>query len=147
MFCSQRLQLHFSYLVLHKKSCLLLLLLLLSLLLFYDVQMNFLLTHRLCATTAQADSGVVDAVMKMWPPPAGPKEREPGKGAFHGGSSQPSPSINNSCEAAQPPRSNRPPDQPGPQSGHPEQPNAAAKAPVTPRPPGNGQEPAVVCSE
>nr|XP_046232573.1 protein NO VEIN isoform X2 [Scatophagus argus] len=71
--------------------------------------------------TVHADSSVVDAVMKMWPPPAGPKEREPEKDvALRGNSQSASSTSTSSCEANQPPISNRPTDQPSLQTLHPE---------------------------
>ncbi|XP_034717175.1 protein NO VEIN isoform X2 [Etheostoma cragini] len=68
--------------------------------------------------TGQADSGAVEAVMKMWPPPAGPKDREPEKdgvarGSSHVGPQSPSPSSS-SYDGNQPLRSSsRPTDQSG----------------------------------
>ncbi|XP_054457346.1 uncharacterized protein wu:fj29h11 [Anoplopoma fimbria] len=59
--------------------------------------------------TGQAGSGVVEAVMKMWPPPAGPKDRDPEKDAAPRGSSS------SSYEGNQPlGSSRRPADQPYP---------------------------------
>lgn len=40
--------------------------------------------------TARSDSTAVAAVLKMWPPPALPKDAELEKDVFHGASSQPS---------------------------------------------------------
>ncbi|XP_041829730.1 protein NO VEIN isoform X2 [Melanotaenia boesemani] len=78
----------------------------------------------------QTSSKVVEDVMKMWPPPAAPKDRDPEKEIFPRGSSQ---------EGNQPPRSSsRPADLQGPQRvlNHPGQPHTAAAAGTnTPRPP------------
>uniref|UniRef100_UPI0037E884B3 uncharacterized protein n=1 Tax=Semicossyphus pulcher TaxID=241346 RepID=UPI0037E884B3 len=75
--------------------------------------------------TAHAAGGVVEAVMKMWPPPAAPKDRDPERDmAPRGGSlivpqspssyegNQP---IRSNYEGNQPIRSSRPAEQPGPQ--------------------------------
>lgn len=73
--------------------------------------------------TAHPDSGVVEAVMKMWPPPAPPKDQDSEK--------EVTPRVNSQHEGNQAPRSiNRPADQPGPQRvhSHPGQPNTAAAA-------------------
>ncbi|XP_032358201.1 protein NO VEIN isoform X1 [Etheostoma spectabile] len=69
--------------------------------------------------TGQADSGAVEAVMKMWPPPAGPKDREPendgaARGSSHVVPQSPSPSPISSYDGNQPLRaSSRPTDQSG----------------------------------
>lgn len=101
----------------------------------HNAQLHFSVPNNIFVTTGHADSHVVDAVMKMWPPPAGPKDREPEKDVAHRGSA---PSVGNSSssEPHQPPRSSRPTDQPDFQRVHPEQPNAAAVTSTTPRPPG-----------
>lgn len=72
--------------------------------------------------TGQADNGVVDAVMKMWPPPAGPKDRDPelDRGSSHGPPKSPSSYEDNQSQRSM----SRLSDQPGPQrvlspSGHP----------------------------
>ena len=89
--------------------------------------------HNVCVTTGQSDSSVVDSVMKMWSPPAAPKDQESEKDYACMRSSQ-SPSVSNSSEANQPPRSNKLTDQPNFERVHPAQPNAAAPAtPDTPR--------------
>ncbi|XP_035467715.2 protein NO VEIN isoform X3 [Scophthalmus maximus] len=94
----------------------------------------------------QADGGVVEAVMKMWPPPAGPKDRDPEKEMTPREGGHVGPQSPRRCEGNQPLRSSssssstRAPDQPPPQKvlSHPGQPNPA---PVTtdisngPRPP------------
>ncbi|XP_041818606.1 protein NO VEIN isoform X2 [Chelmon rostratus] len=87
--------------------------------------------------TGHGDSGVVDAVMKMWPPPAAPKDRVPEKDVAHRESSQ---SLSSCYEASQPPRSSRPTDQPGPQRVQPGQPNPTAVSSNTPRPPERSQQ-------
>ncbi|XP_030610585.1 protein NO VEIN isoform X2 [Archocentrus centrarchus] len=86
----------------------------------------------------QGDSRVVEAVMKMWPPPAGPKEQDPEKEVAPRGSSH---------EGNHPLRSsnitNRPADQPSLHRvlSHPEQANtAAAVITSTPRPPERSQQ-------
>ncbi|XP_054860684.1 uncharacterized protein wu:fj29h11 isoform X4 [Amphiprion ocellaris] len=80
--------------------------------------------------TGQGDSSVVDAVMKMWPPPAAPKEQGPEKEIALKG---------NSLDGNQQPRSSssKLPDPPFPQRvlSHQGQPNAAAATSNTPRPP------------
>ncbi|XP_034083344.1 protein NO VEIN isoform X4 [Gymnodraco acuticeps] len=72
--------------------------------------------------TGQTDNGVVDAVMKMWPPPAGPKDRDPelDRGSSHGPPKSPSSYEDNQSQRSM----IRLSDQPGPQrvlspSGHP----------------------------
>lgn len=103
---------------------------------FSTVQLFIWPDYNVCVTTGQADSSVVDSVMKMWSPPAGPKDQEPEKDYACMRSSQ-IPSGSNSCEANQPPRSSRLTDQPNSERVHPGQPNAAAPAtPDTPRLPG-----------
>ncbi|XP_031146992.1 protein NO VEIN isoform X1 [Sander lucioperca] len=89
--------------------------------------------------TGQADSGVVEAVMKMWPPPAGPKDREPETDGAARGSSHVIPqSPSSSCyDGNQPLRSSsRPTDQSGLQRvlSSPGQPN------LSPRPPECNQQ-------
>nr|XP_019938379.1 PREDICTED: uncharacterized protein LOC109626689 [Paralichthys olivaceus] len=90
-------------------------------------------------TAGQTDGGVVDAIMKMWPPPAGPKDRGPDREGVprEGGHVLPQ---SPSCEGHQPLRSSiRPPDQPLLQRvpSHPGQANPAAGTTSTaPRPPG-----------
>ncbi|KAF1374253.1 hypothetical protein PFLUV_G00248000 [Perca fluviatilis] len=85
--------------------------------------------------TGQADGGVVEAVMKMWPPPAGPKDREPEKDAAARGSSHvipQSPSSSSSYDGNQPLRSSsRPTDQSGLQRvlSSPGQPNPSPRPP------------------
>ncbi|XP_060951191.1 uncharacterized protein wu:fj29h11 [Limanda limanda] len=78
--------------------------------------------------TGQSDGGVVDAIMKMWPPPPGPKDRGPEReGVLREGGHVPPQSP--SSEGHQPLRSGtRPPDQPAFQRvlGHPDHPNPAA---------------------
>ncbi|XP_072230072.1 uncharacterized protein [Leuresthes tenuis] len=77
----------------------------------------------------QAGSGVVEAVMKMWPPPAGPKDRDPEKEVSPRGGSH---------EGNQPPRSSiRPADQQRVVS-HAGQPHTAAAN--IPAPPERGQQ-------
>ncbi|XP_069563541.1 uncharacterized protein [Brachyistius frenatus] len=80
----------------------------------------------------QAVSTVVEAVMKMWPPPAGPKDRDPEKDAATRGSSH---------EGNQPIRSgaSRPADLQRVPS-HPGQPNTAAATTSAPRPPERSQQ-------
>ncbi|XP_035522155.1 protein NO VEIN isoform X1 [Morone saxatilis] len=96
--------------------------------------------------TAHADSGVVDNIMKMWPPPAPPKDKDPEKDiASRGGSHviPQSPSSSSSYEGNQPLRSSsRPTDQPGLQRvpTHPGQPNPAAVTSNTSRPPERSQQ-------
>ncbi|XP_076616737.1 uncharacterized protein LOC143339417 isoform X1 [Chaetodon auriga] len=85
-------------------------------------------------TAGHADSSVVEAVMKMWPPPAAPKDRAPEKDVAHRESSQ---SLSSSHEANQPPRNSRPAD---PQRVHPGQPNPAAVTSNTPKPPERSQQ-------
>ncbi|KAI3365403.1 hypothetical protein L3Q82_010485 [Scortum barcoo] len=92
---------------------------------------------------AHADSNVVDAVMKMWPPPAGPKDRDQEKEVAPRGSSQivpQSPSSGGGHEGNQQLRSSRPTDQPGPQSMSQSQPNPAAVTSNTPQPPERSQQ-------
>ncbi|KAM3591779.1 uncharacterized protein V6R79_007248 [Siganus canaliculatus] len=83
------------------------------------------------------DSGVVDAVMKMWPPPPGPTNPVPEKDVVHGGSSQ---SLNSSFKAEQPPRISRAAELPGLQRVHPGPPDHAAATLNTPRPPDRTQQ-------
>ncbi|XP_031729731.1 protein NO VEIN isoform X1 [Anarrhichthys ocellatus] len=60
--------------------------------------------------TGQAGSSVVEAVMKLWPPPAGPKDRDPENDAVPRGSSHAIPkSHSSSYEENQPPGSSRRP--------------------------------------
>lgn len=107
---------------------------------------TFLISHNFCAPAVQADSGAVDAVMKMWPPPAGPKNRDPEKDVAHRESSQsplqPASSSSSIHEANQPLRSSRPTDQPVLQRvlSHPVQPKPAAVTSNAPPPPGYIQE-------
>ncbi|XP_008291032.1 uncharacterized protein LOC103365382 [Stegastes partitus] len=81
-------------------------------------------------TAGQGGSSVVEAVMKMWPPPAAPKDRDPER--------EVSPRDH---EGNQPPRSSssssKPPDQPIPQRvlNHAGQPNATAATNNSPQPP------------
>ncbi|XP_062298890.1 uncharacterized protein wu:fj29h11 isoform X1 [Scomber scombrus] len=86
--------------------------------------------------TGQSDGGVVEAVMKMWPPPAPPKDRDPERefiqrGSSHGIPQSPS-SSSSSFEGNQPIKStsSRPSDQPDLQRAvsHPGQYNTAAAA-------------------
>ncbi|XP_059180709.1 uncharacterized protein wu:fj29h11 [Centropristis striata] len=86
--------------------------------------------------TGQADSSVVDAVMKMWPPPAGPKDRDPEKDAVNRGSGHvPVPqSPSSSYEGSQPIRSSsRLTEQPGLQ-------RVLSNPAATPRPPEHSQQ-------
>lgn len=70
---------------------------------------------------------MVEDVLKMWPPPAGPKDKEPERDFGAGGKSY---------EGEQPTRSSsRSTDLPGLQS-HPGQPHTATVTTSTPRPPG-----------
>ncbi|KAI4801184.1 hypothetical protein KUCAC02_000109 [Chaenocephalus aceratus] len=85
-------------------------------------QMGTHLSNVLDVPTGQADNGVVDAVMKMWPPPAGPKDRDPelDRGSSHGPPKSPSSYEDNQSQRSM----SRLSDQPGPQrvlspSGHP----------------------------
>ncbi|XP_073345224.1 uncharacterized protein [Pagrus major] len=86
--------------------------------------------------TVHADSGVVDAVMKMWPPPAAPKDGDLEKDVAPRGSGrvvgQTLSGSNN--EAKLPLRSVRAADQPGLQRvfSHPDQPDPAAVTSNTP---------------
>ncbi|XP_053269146.1 uncharacterized protein wu:fj29h11 [Pleuronectes platessa] len=78
--------------------------------------------------TGQSDGGVVDAIMKMWPPPPGPKDRGPEREGVlrEGGHVVPQ---SPSSEGHQPLRSSsRPPDQPAFQRvlSHSDQPYPAA---------------------
>lgn len=76
-----------------------------------------------CSLSAHSDAAVVEAVMKMWPPPAPPKDRDPERDTHRGGSHPPlSPScsdsnqpIRSSSDGNQPIRSSRPADQADPQ--------------------------------
>ncbi|XP_044034429.1 protein NO VEIN isoform X2 [Siniperca chuatsi] len=93
--------------------------------------------------TGHADGSVVEAIMKMWPPPAGPKDREPEKDlAPRGGSHVIPQSPSSSYEGNQPLRSSRSTDQPGLQRvpTHPSQPNPAALSSNTPQPPERSQQ-------
>lgn len=91
-----------------------------------------------CVPTGQSDGGVVEAVMKMWPPPAPPKDRDPEREFIHRGSSlgipQSPSSSSSSFEGNQPIKStsSRPSDQPDLQRAvsHPGQHNTAATAAV-----------------
>lgn len=98
-----------------------------------------------CVPTGQTDGGVVEAVMKMWPPPAAPKDRDPERDVSPRGSSHvvpQSPSSSSSFEGNQPFKStsSRPSAQPDLQRAvsHPGQPNDASAAvnTNTPQPPG-----------
>lgn len=51
------------------------------------------LSHPVSVTAGHRDTSVVDAVMKMWPPPAGPDDREPGRDLVQIGNSE---SLNSS---------------------------------------------------
>ncbi|KAM8729268.1 uncharacterized protein AB9X84_026582 isoform 1-T2 [Acanthopagrus schlegelii] len=88
--------------------------------------------------TVHADSGVVDAVMKMWPPPAAPKDGDLEKDAGPRGSGrvvgQTLSSSGSSSDPKLPPRSIRPADQPGLQRvlSQPGQPNPAPVTASTP---------------
>lgn len=50
-------------------------------------------SHPVSVTAGNRDTSVVDAVMKMWPPPAGPDDRESGRDLAQMGNSE---SLNNS---------------------------------------------------
>ncbi|XP_029383980.1 uncharacterized protein LOC115060244 isoform X2 [Echeneis naucrates] len=82
----------------------------------------------------QAAGGVVDAVMKMWPPPAGPKDRDPEKDIAPREGSYLGPQSPTTSEGSQSLRSSRPLDQPILQRvlSHPGQPHPA---PATTQPP------------
>ena len=92
--------------------------------------------------SVHADSGVVDAVMKMWPPPAAPKDGALEKDAGPRGSGrvvgQTLSSSGSSSDPKLPPRSIRPADQPGLQRvlSQPGQPNPAPVTASTPPAPG-----------
>ncbi|KAK2885132.1 uncharacterized protein wu:fj29h11 isoform X1 [Channa argus] len=96
--------------------------------------------------TCQAGGSVVEAVMKMWPPPAPPKDREQEKEVTFKGSNQVTHSGPGSYEGNQPLRSSWPSDQPILQRilSHPGQPgaNPAASANMdpTPQPPELSQQ-------
>lgn len=45
-------------------------------------------SHPVSITAAHKDSTIVDKVMKMWPPPAGPDDREPGRDFVQTGNSE-----------------------------------------------------------
>uniref|UniRef100_A0A3B4U8I9 Wu:fj29h11 n=1 Tax=Seriola dumerili TaxID=41447 RepID=A0A3B4U8I9_SERDU len=79
-----------------------------------------------------ASGGVVEAVMKMWPPPAAPKDRDPERDAGPREGSYAPPQSPSSSEGNQPLRSSRPPDQPLPHRAlsHPGLPHPAAKTNV-----------------
>ncbi|XP_047465584.1 protein NO VEIN isoform X3 [Mugil cephalus] len=81
----------------------------------------------------QAGSGVVEAVMKMWPPPAGPKDRDAEKEVPPRGSSQ---------EGNQPVRSSRPADQQGLHRvlSHPAPQQPQSDSTNLPRPPERSQQ-------
>ncbi|XP_014916077.1 uncharacterized protein LOC106964848 isoform X1 [Poecilia latipinna] len=83
--------------------------------------------------SGQPKSDVVDAVLKMWPPPAAPKDRDPEKEAGPG---------KRSGEADQAPRSSRPADPQGPQRvpSHPGEPRADAATTSAPKPPERSQQ-------
>ncbi|XP_070783607.1 uncharacterized protein [Enoplosus armatus] len=91
--------------------------------------------------TGPADD-VVEAVMKMWPPPAGPKDRDLEKDLAPRGGSQAVPQSPGSCEGNQPLRGSRPAEPPGLQRvpSHPSQPNPAAVTSSTPHPPERSQQ-------
>uniref|UniRef100_A0A3Q3K307 HTH OST-type domain-containing protein n=1 Tax=Monopterus albus TaxID=43700 RepID=A0A3Q3K307_MONAL len=90
-------------------------------------------------------SRAVEAVMKMWPPPAPPKDRDPEKEVTPKGGSHVLPPNPSSHEGNQPLKnssSSRPPEQPVPQKvlSHPGKPNLAAVTTninTTPQPPGH----------
>ncbi|KAM9837751.1 uncharacterized protein ACBR49_018381 isoform 2-T3 [Aulostomus maculatus] len=92
--------------------------------------------------TRTADGGAVEAVIKMWPPPAGPTDRDPERDVSARGSlcSPQSPSSSSMSEANQLVRStsSRPTDQLGSQRpiSQPSQPNPSAAATDNPRPSG-----------
>ncbi|XP_054913525.1 uncharacterized protein wu:fj29h11 [Poeciliopsis prolifica] len=83
--------------------------------------------------SGQAKSDVVDAVLKMWPPPPAPKDRDPEKEAGPG---------RRSGEADQAPRSSRPADPQGPQRvpSHPGEPRADMATVSAPKPPERSQQ-------
>ncbi|KAM7382188.1 hypothetical protein PAMA_012854 [Pampus argenteus] len=96
--------------------------------------------------TGQADGGVVEAVMKMWPPPAAPKDRDTEKDVSPRVPQSPTNSSSSCFEGNQPFKStsSRSPDQPDLRRAviHPGQPNpAAAVVPTsTPRLPERSQQ-------
>uniref|UniRef100_A0A3B4U8T9 Wu:fj29h11 n=1 Tax=Seriola dumerili TaxID=41447 RepID=A0A3B4U8T9_SERDU len=103
---------------------------------------TFPMTHSVCVPTGQTGGGVVEAVMKMWPPPAAPKDRDPERDAGPREGSYAPPQSPSSSEGNQPLRSSRPPDQPLPHRAlsHPGLPHPAAVTPnisSTQPPPGN----------
>lgn len=60
-------------------------------------------SHPVSVTAGHRDSSVVDNVMKKWPPPAGPDDRDPGGDFVHTGNSE-------SLNSNQPQNSCRPTD-------------------------------------
>ncbi|XP_056911618.1 uncharacterized protein wu:fj29h11 isoform X2 [Takifugu flavidus] len=67
-------------------------------------------------TAVHRDSTIVDKVMKMWPPPAGPDDREPGRDFVQTGNSE-------SLNSSQPQKSFRPTDESNRHGVHPPQQN------------------------
>lgn len=103
-----------------------------SMFIYICICINIYLYSLCVRSTARSDSSAVEAVLKMWPPPAPTKdpELEKEKDAFHAASSQLS-----SSSISQPART-RPPEQPFPQRNHQPQPDANGEIPVAPGPPG-----------
>lgn len=99
---------------------------------FFKIMDSQLLCMYMCFyPVGQADGGVVEAVMKMWPPPAGPKDRESEKDLALRGSSHVIPqSPTSSYEGNQPFNSSgRPADPSCPPRDH-SQPSVQHKAPT-----------------
>lgn len=73
-------------------------------------------SHSVFLTAGHRDSTIVDKVMKMWPPPAGPDDREPGKDFVQADNSE-------SLNSNQPQKSFRPTDKSNGHGVHPPQQN------------------------
>lgn len=92
-------------------------------------------SHPVSVTAGHRDTSVVDAVMKMWPAPPGPDDREPARNSAQTGNTE---SLNSSrtFESNQPLKSCRPTDQPNLNTLRPTKPNSTAVISDTPLTPG-----------
>lgn len=92
-------------------------------------------SHPVSVTAGHRDTSVVDAVMKRFPPPPGPDDREPARDSAQTGNSE-SLNISRTFECNQPQKSCRPTDQPSLNTLRPTKPNNPAVISDTPLTPG-----------
>lgn len=92
-------------------------------------------SHPVSVTAGHRDTSVVDAVMKRFPPPPGPDDRDPARDSAQTGNSE-SLNISRTFECNQPQKSCRPTDQPSLNTLRPTKPNNPAVISDTPLTPG-----------